>query len=577
MTERPEPFRFGGLNRDLFGWFHAPFEMAAPRGMGIVLCNPIGEDAVRAHRAFRHLAERLASKGFAVLRFDFRGTGDSAEDEGDPGRVGAWLEDIGCAVDALRARAGVMRIGLVGLRFGATLAAEVASRMGGLDALVLWHPFPSGAQFATDSIRQHKAYSMLDPRGFAMKGPPGLFPGEEALGFHLTVDMLAELKSIDLAHLKKAPSPRVFLIEPRETPAAMRLANGLRALGANVSVEFHDHKFLAMTPHLSTLPEPELGAIMRWVETLEPGPRGQSVRVERQTDSAEEAVFFAQDGLRFGILHRANEARADLPAIILLNAGTVHRMGPHRLYVRMAREWARLGFHVFRVDISGIGDSPAETGTTENVCYPPRHLVDVASAMDFLRTRLPIERFILAGLCSGADNAFQVALRDERVVGAVMMNPRTFCVHDLETVEKLEQARFVEGALGQKQKWIKLLKGQVNLTWHLRNLGPNLKGLAQRKLSRVLEKIKRHDETVPARLRGMASRGVETLLVVSEHDPGTEYVDVLYPTEMKALEKVSGFRRVDFQGTDHTFTSLYAQKKILETVTEHLARRHLHR
>lgn len=580
MTERPEPFRFGG---GLFGWYHIPFGGALPLGAGVVLCNPIGEDAVRAHRSFRHLAERLAARGFSVLRFDFRGTGDSAEDEADPDRVSAWLEDVGFAINELRARASLSRVSVVGLRLGATLAALVASGRDDVSELVLWNPFLTGAAFSTESVRQHKAHAMLDPKGFEMKAPPGLFPGEEALGFLISHSTSVGLQAIDLTKVEKSPAKRILLIEPRETRNTALLTNGLRALGSEVTLELHDHKFLAMSPHQSTLPEQELSAIGRWLlagapahasSGAVPGPKPAG------NASGEEPVFFAEDGRRFGIFHRAASSQKSLPAIVILNAGTVHRMGPHRMYVRMAREWARMGFNVFRIDISGIGDSPAEAGTTENVCYPPRHLVDVASAMDYLGKRLSAERFILVGLCSGADNAFQVSLRDPRVVSAVMMNPRTFCVHDLETVEKLEQARFVEGSIGQKEKWVKLLKGQVNIGWHLRNLAPNLKGLAQRKLSRVFEKIapRRGDsESVPTRLRHMAGRGVDTLLVVSQHDPGVEYVDIHFPSEMKALANVAGFRRVDFIGTDHTFTSLYAQKKVLETVTEHLARSYLTR
>ena len=42
-----------------------------------------------------------------MLRFDFHGTGDSAGDEREPGRVAAWRRDLGVAIDELRARSGV--------------------------------------------------------------------------------------------------------------------------------------------------------------------------------------------------------------------------------------------------------------------------------------------------------------------------------------------------------------------------------------------------------------------------------------------------------------------------------------
>ena len=68
------PIYFGTDDRPLFGWFHPP-AASLQRPMGVLLCNPIGEDMVRAHRPFRHLAETLAAAGFPVVRFDYDGTG----------------------------------------------------------------------------------------------------------------------------------------------------------------------------------------------------------------------------------------------------------------------------------------------------------------------------------------------------------------------------------------------------------------------------------------------------------------------------------------------------------------------
>ena len=72
---------------------------------------------------------------------------------------------------------------------------------------------------------------------------------------------------------------------------------------------------------------------------------------------------------------------------------------------------------------------------------------------------------------------------------------------------------------------------------------------------------------VPACLRLMAERGVDTFIVASAKDPGVDYVDAQFGAEMKALETVHGFRREDFLGTDHTFTSLYAQERVSQTIT----------
>src|SRR5690349_23606894 len=95
----PTPIYFGDPGSRLFGWIHRPTPQV--RSIAVLLCNPLGDDVVRAHRSVRHLAENLCAAGFSVLRFDFHGTGDSAGTERDPGRLDAWRHDIGLPIDEL--------------------------------------------------------------------------------------------------------------------------------------------------------------------------------------------------------------------------------------------------------------------------------------------------------------------------------------------------------------------------------------------------------------------------------------------------------------------------------------------
>jgi len=83
------------------------------------------------------------------------------------------------------------------------------------------------------------------------------------------------------------------------------------------------------------------------------------------------------------------------------------------------------------------------------------------------------------------------------------------------------------------------------------------------------------ENDVPKALRMMAARGVDTYLVVTEHDPGVDYVDSNYGSEMRALASVHGFSRTDVKGTDHTFTALWAQDHVSAMITDHLRRRFL--
>jgi len=137
-----QAIHFGATERPLFGFYHPP-KPGPWRAVGVVLCRPIGTDQTRSDRVYRHLAERLAAAGFACLRFDLFGTGDSGGDERTEGLVPAWLDDIALAAAELRARSGARTIALFGLRLGATLAFEHAAERGDVDSLVLWSPWVS--------------------------------------------------------------------------------------------------------------------------------------------------------------------------------------------------------------------------------------------------------------------------------------------------------------------------------------------------------------------------------------------------------------------------------------------------
>jgi hypothetical protein len=73
----------------------------------------------------------------------------------------------------------------------------------------------------------------------------------------------------------------------------------------------------------------------------------------------------------------------------------------------------------------------------------------------------------------------------------------------------------------------------------------------------------------------MAERGVDTFLLVAVHDPGVDYVDLHFGKRMRELTEVANYRREDVEGTDHTFTSVWAQQHVRATILEHFAKRHL--
>jgi pimeloyl-ACP methyl ester carboxylesterase len=137
------------------------------------------------------------------------------------------------------------------------------------------------------------------------------------------------------------------------------------------------------------------------------------------------------------------------PTVILLNAGVIHRVGPHRLHVLLARGLAALGISSFRMDLSGIGDSRAVPGS---MSFRQSSVADARVAMDHLAAETGASQFILFGLCSGADNALATARVDDRVVGLVLVDPPVYSSPRSRLRELRDQVRRL-GGVGAVAGW----------------------------------------------------------------------------------------------------------------------------
>jgi len=246
------PFFFGSGERRLFG----VYEPAAFGGGGgtraAVLCPPWGEEYVYAHRSLRQLSLKLSAAGFHTLRFDFFGTGDSAGDMTDADLAG-WEGDTELAMEELRDIAGPARITLIGLRLGGTIAARVAARRGpDVDALVLWDPIVSGADY---------------PPGAAAPGADGTVAVK---GFLLTATLWREIRSVEIGPLLAAPPTRSLLAITDRRPLHASLAEvPVRPGGGSLAIEFvaDVHPWLWTGPFDNTgaVPAGVIERIVRWL------------------------------------------------------------------------------------------------------------------------------------------------------------------------------------------------------------------------------------------------------------------------------------------------------------------------
>lgn len=135
----------------LFGVLHEA--KSNPKREGFVFCAPFAEEKLWAHRVMLNFARILADSGYHVLRFDYMGNGDS-EGEFEESSFDTMMSDTECAINALRKQIrGVESVNLLGLRFGATVAALVAEKSDDINKLVLWEPILNGSSYMREMLR----------------------------------------------------------------------------------------------------------------------------------------------------------------------------------------------------------------------------------------------------------------------------------------------------------------------------------------------------------------------------------------------------------------------------------------
>jgi uncharacterized protein len=155
LTELALTFPCAG--EQLFGVLSLP---AQPAAVGIVLIVGGPQYRVGSHRQFVRLARALAQKGFAVLRFDYRGMGDSSGPMRDFENVD---DDIRAAANTLRAQCPeVTRIVLWGLCDAASAACMYAARDERVSGLVLLNPWVREAQnYARTQVKHYYGARLL--------------------------------------------------------------------------------------------------------------------------------------------------------------------------------------------------------------------------------------------------------------------------------------------------------------------------------------------------------------------------------------------------------------------------------
>jgi alpha-beta hydrolase superfamily lysophospholipase len=564
---------------------------------------------VCSHRSYRRLAERFEEMGIAALRFDYEGTGDSAGDAGGPGLVEAWLASVRAAVALVRG-AGARRVVVVGMRVGATLAAgavaapaapgsgaldavDAVDAVGAVDAMVLWDPCASGRTY----LREQRALGLLSIGGEARDDG-----SVEVPGIVYDADTVEALSALSIAGTEGPLAERVLVLTRAERTPNKAMVDRLEMEHVEWGDAVGQAEMVDVEPWQVIEPVAAIGAVASWVSEVigpESGPwrlgpgagagagaatgaGGGAVRtvavVERRPDGgaiSERIVALGPVGL-FGIVTEPGEpgagepgeggsgepgAMAGGPTAILFNAGRIDHVGPSRLWVDFAREWAGRGVRVLRFDLSGLGDSPVRPGQAEDIVYPPEALDDLTEVVKAMGPDGAGE-IVLSGLCSGGYHS---------VEGGIALGVRAVCLINPSLIAAPAEAHGEDGgeraaeidprrqAATARRKWVRALPAHD----FLGSIVDRLPDPAWWVINRVAV------GNPPGRVLGrLVEAGVETYIVCGE-------------TEARAMRRgqAAAFRRLArtgrfhlevVPGIDHELFARVSRDRVRPMVTERI-------
>ncbi|MGH7926333.1 MAG: hydrolase 1, exosortase A system-associated, partial [Candidatus Binatia bacterium] len=145
----------------LIGIVHRP-RVSGSRGVVLIVGGP--QYRVGSHRQFILLARDLARRGIPVLRFDYRGMGDSEGDRRDFEDIGS---DIKAAIDCLFSEINALeRVVLWGLCDAASAALFYAHHDSRITGLILLNPWVRSEAGLARVYMRHYYLSRLRNRDF---------------------------------------------------------------------------------------------------------------------------------------------------------------------------------------------------------------------------------------------------------------------------------------------------------------------------------------------------------------------------------------------------------------------------
>lgn len=535
------------------GWLH---EGRSRRG--VVVCASLGLEELCGRRTLHLLAERLAAAGLPTLRFDYRGEADSLGDAEDADCVLRWRDDVTAAIEYLRRDAGVSEIALVGMRFGALLAAEIAAGRDDVTHAALVAPVAAGKTW----LRETRILARM----IETEAPDAHAPRRDDLGlagFSIMDETAAALGAMTIEGIARRPAPAIMLVEPASGRAGAKIAAHLEALGASVArADFPGYEQMMCDPALSTPAEAILDPLVQWLAAgAESAPA-----IARAGDAGWiDGDAWREQGVLIGAGPLAGVwcepvGRAPSRTVVFAGPGNNHHIGWGRSHVELARALARGGVASLRFDYAGVGDS---AGRRTDI-YDSARGVDIAAAVDWAAAKGD-GRISIVGVCSGAYHSLRLAARDARIERLVLLNQLRYELdmhHRLSWLAYTLQARLVFALDAKDKSPLKaraLAAALAALPW-IRRVG----SVANRAIRRLKGQKDGAAPSGPNKTErnfgAISRRGARILIVHSPGDPAIVEIERFMGPDGAKATALPGVARIVLADADHLLSSRAARQ-----------------
>lgn len=595
-----EPFYFCSEDQSLFAWLHRPSGL--PRNVGLVICPPFGYEAVCTHRSIRCFAEAAANLGVPSLRFDYLGTGDSADIDPDIDQIELWTGNVIAAAAELRRVAGVDSVLLLGIRLGALLAVLATAKCPFVKGLALLAPVVSGRRYLRELRTARLAAQLTMADGNPDVGQPthatDIPMFVEFSGFPMSAASMETLSKLDLASLPTPVVEQLLVIDRKDIPTAYAWSESLRNAGLTTSyVALPGFVEMALVaPQFAVVPSNMLETLRQWlcdtsVRSPKVGEECALAALSIEVPAREMQVPVAPDSCRpqlteypvvigidtqiIGFVSCPPQQEVRRRGVILLNAGADFHIGASRVYVSLARRWGRAGYYVMRLDLAGLGDSGIRPGRPADDVFPPAALEDVQAAVSYMRKHFGVGEITLAGLCSGAYHSLRAAVARLPIDRIILVNPQNYFWSESDSLQGLQLAEAVHNPGMYRERitdaaaWARLLTGRGNF-WRIIKVYAHRQMLALwpviRSAARLIHVKLPRD--LGADLQDIVRRGVRVTFVFASGEPG---IALLRLEAGSLLDKLGpNYRLRIIERADHTFSQSGPRSALERILSEEL-------